>query len=121
MLFELLEEMMGSSGDRMRFNVIEVVDKKRDLYDVCTKGNVSSTTLQTTTKLGSSLHLYSKKFLTINVKNGGFRLQLTGEPLIQRKDDTAETLRSRLEAFHRQTTPVCFIPVFRTISSCLCV
>lgn len=31
---------------------------------------------------------------------------VTGEPLIQRKDDTAEVLKSRLEAFHRQTQPV---------------
>ncbi|KAL5767430.1 hypothetical protein ACOSQ2_014213 [Xanthoceras sorbifolium] len=29
--------------------------------------------------------------------------QVTGEPLIQRKDDTAAVLKSRLEAFHRQT------------------
>lgn len=31
---------------------------------------------------------------------------VTGEPLIQRKDDTADVLKSRLEAFHRQTEPV---------------
>nr|CAD1833483.1 unnamed protein product [Ananas comosus var. bracteatus] len=31
---------------------------------------------------------------------------VSGEPLIQRKDDTAEVLKSRLEAFHRQTEPV---------------
>ncbi|XP_074316546.1 adenylate kinase 4-like [Silene latifolia] len=31
---------------------------------------------------------------------------VTGEPLIQRKDDTAEVLKSRLVAFHRQTEPV---------------
>ena len=31
---------------------------------------------------------------------------LTGEPLMQRKDDNAETLKSRLEAFHKQTAPV---------------
>ncbi|KAL5998192.1 hypothetical protein ACLOJK_009130 [Asimina triloba] len=30
---------------------------------------------------------------------------VTGEPLIQRKDDTAEVLKSRLEGFHRQTKP----------------
>lgn len=30
----------------------------------------------------------------------------TGEPLIKRKDDNAETLKSRLAAFHAQTTPV---------------
>jgi|UniRef100_A0A2N9HWT9 adenylate kinase len=31
---------------------------------------------------------------------------VTGEPLIQRKDDTAGVLKSRLEAFHKQTEPV---------------
>ncbi|AED95934.1 adenylate kinase [Arabidopsis thaliana] len=31
---------------------------------------------------------------------------LTGEPLIQRKDDNADVLRSRLDAFHKQTQPV---------------
>jgi adenylate kinase len=31
---------------------------------------------------------------------------LTGEPLMQRKDDNAETLKSRLAAFHAQTAPV---------------
>jgi adenylate kinase len=30
----------------------------------------------------------------------------TGEPLMQRKDDNAETLKSRLAAFHSQTAPV---------------
>eukprot|EP01018_Ginkgo_biloba_P021124 Gb_16638 [translate_table: standard] len=31
---------------------------------------------------------------------------VTGEPLIQRKDDNAEVLKSRLEAFHKLTKPV---------------
>eukprot|EP00850_Spirogloea_muscicola_P002389 SM000009S23518 [mRNA] locus=s9:562114:563846:+ [translate_table: standard] len=31
---------------------------------------------------------------------------VTGEPLTQRKDDNAETLQSRLAAFHSQTEPV---------------
>ncbi|KAG9096893.1 adenylate kinase [Ceratobasidium sp. UAMH 11750] len=31
---------------------------------------------------------------------------VTGEPLIQRSDDNAETLRKRLAAFHKQTGPV---------------
>lgn len=30
----------------------------------------------------------------------------TGEPLVKRKDDNAETLKSRLAAFHTQTQPV---------------
>jgi hypothetical protein len=30
----------------------------------------------------------------------------TGEPLVQRKDDNAETLKNRLKAFHAQTQPV---------------
>eukprot|EP00250_Pteridium_aquilinum_P005810 c15847_g1_i3 orf=379-1113(-) len=31
---------------------------------------------------------------------------ITGDALIQRKDDNAEVLKSRLEAFHKQTKPV---------------
>ncbi|KAG4185661.1 hypothetical protein ERO13_A09G246400v2 [Gossypium hirsutum] len=31
---------------------------------------------------------------------------VTGEPLVQRKDDTAAVLKSRLDAFHKQTQPV---------------
>jgi adenylate kinase len=31
---------------------------------------------------------------------------ITGEPLMKRKDDNAATLKSRLEAFHAQTQPV---------------
>lgn len=31
---------------------------------------------------------------------------LTGEPLVQRKDDNVEVLKSRLDAFHKQTKPV---------------
>ena len=30
----------------------------------------------------------------------------TGEPLIKRKDDNADTLKARLDAFHKQTSPV---------------
>lgn len=33
---------------------------------------------------------------------------VTGEPLIRRKDDNAETLKARLTAFHKQTSPVRF-------------
>ena len=31
---------------------------------------------------------------------------VTGEPLIQRSDDTAEALKNRLGTYHSQTTPV---------------
>lgn len=30
----------------------------------------------------------------------------TGEPLVQRKDDNAETLRTRMAAYHTQTSPI---------------
>ena len=30
----------------------------------------------------------------------------TGQPLMQRKDDTEEALKSRLEAYHSQTVPI---------------
>lgn len=31
---------------------------------------------------------------------------VTGEPLIQRKDDNAEVLRKRMAAYHNQTAPI---------------
>jgi adenylate kinase len=31
---------------------------------------------------------------------------ITGEPLIRRKDDNADTLKKRLSAFHEQTMPI---------------
>ena len=31
---------------------------------------------------------------------------ITGEPLMQRKDDTAEVLNKRLKAYHTQTSPI---------------
>lgn len=31
---------------------------------------------------------------------------ITGEPLIQRSDDNAETLKKRLATYHKQTGPV---------------
>lgn len=31
---------------------------------------------------------------------------ITGEPLVQRSDDNEETLKKRLDTYHRQTTPV---------------
>ncbi len=37
---------------------------------------------------------------------------VTGEPLIRRKDDNAETLKARLSAFHSQTKPVSFLSNF---------
>ena len=41
--------------------------------------------------------------------------KVTGEPLIQRTDDTAAVLKSRLEAFHIQTEPVCFLNQLHTL------
>ena len=42
---------------------------------------------------------------------------ITGEPLIKRKDDNADTLKHRLAAFHAQTSPVRTSPPFS--QSCL--
>jgi adenylate kinase len=46
---------------------------------------------------------YHSKFAPPKVKG---RDDVTGEPLIQRKDDTADVLKKRLSSFHEQTTPV---------------
>jgi adenylate kinase len=46
---------------------------------------------------------YHSKFAPPKVAG---RDDVTGEPLIQRKDDTVEVLTKRLASFHEQTTPV---------------
>lgn len=46
---------------------------------------------------------YHSKFAPPKVEG---RDDITGEPLIQRKDDTVEVLQKRLTSFHEQTTPV---------------
>ncbi|KAM0018742.1 putative adenylate kinase [Helianthus debilis subsp. tardiflorus] len=51
----------------------------------------------------SSGRSYHSKFAPPKVPG---KDDVTGEPLIQRKDDTAAVLKSRLEAFHKQTEPV---------------
>jgi adenylate kinase len=45
----------------------------------------------------------------------------TGEPLIQRKDDNADTLKSRLAAFHAQTAPVRGVPLLLCCMSQACL
>lgn len=34
------------------------------------------------------------------------RFQITGEPLVRRSDDNEATLTKRLEAYHKQTSPL---------------
>ncbi|XP_024387905.1 adenylate kinase 4 [Physcomitrium patens] len=46
---------------------------------------------------------YHSKFAPPKVPG---RDDITGEPLLQRKDDTVEVLKKRLSSFHEQTTPV---------------
>jgi adenylate kinase family enzyme len=42
---------------------------------------------------------------------------VTGEPLMQRKDDNAETLKTRMQAYHAQTRPVRSFFPFLTANS----
>ncbi|KAI9274510.1 adenylate kinase-domain-containing protein [Phascolomyces articulosus] len=46
---------------------------------------------------------YHKEF---NPPKSPMKDDITGEPLIQRSDDNAETLKKRLDSFHKQTGPV---------------
>jgi adenylate kinase len=49
------------------------------------------------------------------------RDDVTGEPLTQRKDDNAETLKARLKAFHAQTKPVSKTPeAYDAMGGCGC-
>lgn len=43
----------------------------------------------------------------------------TGEPLVQRSDDNADTLRKRLVTYHQQTDPVAEYYKTKGVSNCL--
>jgi adenylate kinase len=57
---------------------------------------------------GRRVHLASGRsyHVKFNPPKVADRDDLTGEPLIQRKDDNADTLRRRMQAYHGQTAPI---------------
>jgi adenylate kinase len=44
--------------------------------------------------------------LTLNPPKASGKDDLTGEPLVQREDDTEQTVRRRLEVYEKQTRPL---------------
>jgi adenylate kinase len=57
---------------------------------------------------GRRVHLPSGRtyHLRFNPPKNDMRDDVTGEPLVQREDDCEETVRKRLEIYHRQTEPL---------------
>ncbi|OMO84018.1 Adenylate kinase [Corchorus capsularis] len=89
---EKLDEMLGKQGVK--------IDKVLDfaIDDAILEERITGRWIHP-----SSGRTYHTKFAPPKVPGVD---DVTGEPLIQRKDDTAAVLKSRLEAFHKQTEPV---------------
>ncbi|KAK0573718.1 hypothetical protein LWI29_012404 [Acer saccharum] len=89
---EKLDEMLGKQGTK--------IDKVLDfaIDDSILEERITGRWIHP-----SSGRSYHTKFAPPKVPGVD---DVTGEPLIQRKDDTAQVLKSRLDSFHRQTEPV---------------
>ncbi|KAL3141428.1 hypothetical protein ABBQ32_004996 [Trebouxia sp. C0010 RCD-2024] len=89
---EKLDEMLSHSGNK--------VDKVLDFAvpDATLVERITGRWIH-----AASGRSYHEKFAPPKVPG---KDDITGEPLMQRKDDNAETLKKRLEAYHRDTVPV---------------
>lgn len=81
---------------------------KNSSHHVCRSSSGRVTCLQVERITGRWIHpgsgrSYHEKFAPPKQKG---KDDVTGEALIQRKDDNADTLKKRLEAYHRDTVPV---------------
>uniref|UniRef100_A0A7S2W3N7 Adenylate kinase active site lid domain-containing protein n=1 Tax=Mucochytrium quahogii TaxID=96639 RepID=A0A7S2W3N7_9STRA len=89
---QMLDELLAKQGDKIDAVVnFEVPDK--ELVERITGRRVEPIS-------GRSYHV---KFNPPKVEG---KDDITGAPLVQRKDDNEATLRTRLNAFHEQTKPV---------------
>lgn len=89
---EMLDQLLAKQGDKVDSVVsFEVADDL--LVERITGRRIHPAS-------GRSYHV---KFAPPKVEG---KDDVTGEPLIQRSDDNESTLRTRLEAFHKQTAPV---------------
>lgn len=57
-------------------------------------------------KTDNCFFLFPSDHLSFSPPKKSMTDDITGEPLIQRSDDNAETLKKRLSTYHAQTGPV---------------
>lgn len=107
---EMLDELLKKSGERVS-NVVSLEVPDSVLEERITgrwihkpSGRSYHVTNAPPASLGKG-GLFSKP-APKGGPDGNMKDDVTGEDLIQRKDDTAEALKTRLKAFHDQTTPV---------------
>lgn len=99
---EMLDELLASQGERVS-NVLEL-----DVPDEVLEARITGRWIHK--KSGRSYHVVNKppKSLpsgaTPTVEN--MLDDITGEPLMQRKDDTAAALGKRLSGYHTETRPI---------------
>ena len=102
---EMLDQILSKQGDKIQ-SVINFAIDDNILVERITGRRVHPNS-------GRSYHI---KFAPPKIEG---KDDITGEPLVQRKDDNEEALRTRLKAFHEQTTPILqhYKPIVATVDA----
>lgn len=89
---EALDEFLNKNGSSIDASILIDVPKE-DIFDRMTGRRVCS-------KCGASYHI---KFNPTKVEG---KCDLCGSPVVQRKDDSEETVKERLDVYDKQTQPL---------------
>lgn len=89
---EALDEFLNKNGSKIDASILIDVPKE-DIFDRMTGRRVCS-------KCGASYHV---KFNPTKVEG---KCDLCGSPVVQRKDDSEETVKERLDVYDKQTQPL---------------
>lgn len=89
---EALDEFLNENGSKIDASILIDVPKE-DIFDRMTGRRVCS-------KCGASYHV---KFNPTKVEG---KCDLCGSPVVQRKDDSEETVKERLDVYDKQTQPL---------------
>jgi adenylate kinase len=98
---KMLDAMLGDAGEKVTYVVALDVPDEILTERICGRWVHKES--------GRSYHIKFAPPKSLGEQEPSVETMLddeTGEPLMQRKDDTEEALKSRLEAYHAQTVPI---------------
>lgn len=102
---------MAAKGKKIKSVIdLQVDDEVRAVFEVAHSFRHLTHTAQVVVERISGRWIHKPSGRSYHTKNAPPKVEgkddVTGEALIRRKDDNPDTIRTRLQAFHKQTAPV---------------